>query len=254
MPNLHKDVFLSLLEQKKKENYIFFNEKEEIIENKKFKYLECNIDLDILKVAVNLAKEKSQFTMSQNQAAIPRDKVTKLQKCAQGVLAEMFIHILLMERYGFEVLRYDLERNSFVYKTDEYDLNIYISDQVYEVESRSSNIHHLSIKNFVENDVIIGPYGNSVKQADELADFHFRPIYMPNFEPFSYKDGKYVYNKKLVDGTIKLIITGVATRQDFIRHAYKGTLGQRGTTYLLVPAKMAGDIDEMDKKFKSIMS
>ena len=103
MPNLHKDVFLSLLEQKKKERYIFFNEKEEIIENKKFKYLECNIDLDILKVAIHLAKEKSQFTMNQNQAAIPRDKVTKLQKCAQGVLAEMFIHILLIERYNFEV-------------------------------------------------------------------------------------------------------------------------------------------------------
>ena len=91
-----------------------------------------------------------------------------------------------------------------------------------------------------------------MKRADELADFHFRPIYMPSFEPFSYKNGRYVYNKELLDGSIKLIITGVATKKDFIDHSYTGSLGQRGTTYLLVPANLAGDIDEMDRKFKSI--
>ena len=85
----------------------------------------------------------------------------------------MFIHILLIDRYGFNVLRYDLERQTFEYKTDEYDLKIVINDNCYEVESRSSNIHYECIENFIKNDVIIGPYGNSIKPTDEFADFHF---------------------------------------------------------------------------------
>lgn len=40
----------------------------------------------------------------------------------QGVLAEMFIHFLLISRYGFTTLRYDLERETFLHKTDEYDI------------------------------------------------------------------------------------------------------------------------------------
>lgn len=253
MSNSYKKEFLSLLSKKKAEHYSFFQERTERINEKDFKYLECNIDLDILKAAVNLAKKKSQFTMNQSQAAIPRDSVTKLKKCAQGILAEMFIHFLLLERYNFEVYRYDLERDTFIYKTDEYDIKIYISDQIYEVESRSSNIHHSSISKFINEDVIIGPYGNSVKKTDELADFHFRPIYMPNFEPFLYIDGKYRYNEKLLKKDAKLVITGVATREDFIKNGFTGDLFQRGTKYFLVYAKLVGDIDTMDEKFKVLM-
>ena len=253
MPNVYKDEFLALLGRKKAENYVFFKEKFTYIDNKKFKYLECNIDLDLLRAAIRLAKEKYKFTMSPNQAAIPRDRITKLTKCAQGVLAEMFIHLLLIDRYDFQVSRYDLERETFVYKKDEYDIYIYVSGHVYEVESRSSNIHHSSVARFVEEDVIIGPYGNSVKQADELADFHFRPIYMPSFEPFVAGEGKFVYDREFLDRT-KLIITGVATKEDFEKYARVGSLGQRGTQYLLVPAKKAGDVDRMDQKFKSVMA
>lgn len=115
--------------------------------------------------------------MDQNQAGIRRDEITKLQKCCQGVLAEMFIHVLLLERYGFKVLRYDLERENFLYKVEEYDLKIQIDNDFYEVESRSSNLHHTSIEKFINYDIIIGPYGNRLKIEDELADFHFRPIY-----------------------------------------------------------------------------
>lgn len=40
----------------------------------------------------------------------------------QSVLAEMFIHFLLISRYGFTTLRYDLERETFLHKIDEYDI------------------------------------------------------------------------------------------------------------------------------------
>lgn len=253
MPEPYKSNFLELYKKKKQENYNFFTEKDAQVEGKNYKYLECNIDYDLLKCAMQLAKEKSKFTMKQNQASIPRDDVTKLEKCCQGILAEMFIHILLSERYGFEVYRYDLERKNFIYSTEEYDLKIYVSNEYYEIESRSSNIHYTSVENFIAKDIIIGPYGNSIKMEDELADFHFRPVYMPDFKPFVLKGGKYYYSDKMFNGEIKLIITGVATKEDFIKNGYKKTLRQKGTMYKVVDAKIIGDITEMDKKFKTIV-
>lgn len=202
-----------------------------------------------MKCAIDIAKIKSQFTMAQNQASIPRTEIVKLQKCAQGVLAERFVHFLLMDRYGLDVLRYDLERLTFVYSPEEYDLKIVDEDEnEYEVESRSSNVHHSFIWKFVNDDVIIGPYGNRVKVTDELADFHFRPIYMPDFKPFIEEYGKTIYNPAMFDGGIKLVITGMATKQDFIDYGHLATLGQRGTTYQVVDAKIAGDVADMDRK------
>ena len=253
MPESHKNNFNLLYEGKKKEKYPFFTEKVVVIDNKEFKYLECNVDYELLNCAMGLAKEKSQYTMSQNQANIIRDDFTKLLKCCQGVLAEMFVHILLIERYDFNVLRYDLERTSFIYKADEYDLKICIHDKYYEVETRSSNIHHKSVSKFVKDDIIIGPYGNSKKITEELSDFHFRPIYMPNFEPFVYKNGKYYYSNKMINGDIKLIITGLATKKEFINYGYKKSLGQFGTTYQVVDAIKVWDIDAMDQKFNEII-
>ncbi len=252
MPEIYKNEFINLYKTKKENGYNFFDERTEIIDGVEFKYLLCNIDLDLLKCAIHIAKEKSKFTMNQNQASIPRDSVTKLKKSAQGVLAEMFVHILLIDRYDFKVLRYDLERQTFEYKTDEYDLKIIVNNDSFEVESRSSNIHHKSVEKFVKNDVIIGPYGNSLKPTDDLADFHFRPIYMPEFVPFCEEDGTYYYDKNMINGNIQLVITGVATKEDFIKNSYKTPLGQKGTIYYVVDANKIGDIVEMDKKFKKI--
>lgn len=252
MPKEYKEDFQKLYNDKKNHGYNFFEEDEVIVRNKVFKFLVCNMDLDIIKCALKLAKEKSKFTMDQNQASVPRDQVTKLQKCMQGVLAEMFIHFLLIDKYSFTTLRYDLERDSFVYKKDEYDLKIYVNEAYYEIESRSSNVHHDSVKIFIENDVIIGPYGNGIKITDELADFHFRPIYMPDFKPFNLVEGKYRYNTDMLNGKIKLVITGVATKDDFLKHSYLTSLGQYGTTYHVVKAFLVGDITEMDRKFNDL--
>lgn len=252
MPAIYKKEFNELYETKKKEGYIFITEEDEIIDGKSYKYLAFNVDMSILRCAMNLAKVKSRFTMKQNQAGIPRSDIMKLQKCCQGILAEMFVHILLMERYGFKVFRYDLERETFFYKTEEYDIKIKIDNSYYEVESRSSNVHHKSIEKFIKEDIIIGPYINKIKMQDELVDFHFRPIYMPDFNPFYYRDGRYYYSDKLITGEVKLVITGVATREEFIKFGYEKSLGQKGTTYQVVDAIQIGDVKDMDDKFKNL--
>ena len=253
MPKEYKDSFLEIINSKIENNYNFILEHQTMINGKPFKYISFNIDKELLVCAVELAKEKSNYTMAQNQASVPRDWVTKVQKCAQGVLAEMFIHVLLTQRYGFEVKRYDLERETFIYSVEEYDLKIIVDGFEYEVESRSSNIHHTRIEDFILNDVIIGPYGNKCKTRDELADFHFRPIYMPEFVPFVQVNGKYYYSQNLTNGDVKLVITGVATKEDFLNYSYIASLGQRGTTYNVVNAIDIGDVDAMDFKFHNIL-
>ena len=252
MPEIYKNNFHKLFQDKKEKGYKFFEECIEKIDGKDFKYLVCNIDSQILNCAIELAKEKSHFTMDQNQANVPREPVVKLEKCAQGVLAEMFVHFLLVDRYGLDVLRYDLERPTFEYKNDEYDLKIVASNNCYKVESRSSNVHHKSVSKFVNEDVIIGPYGNARKAADELADFHFRPIYMPDFCHFYEKDESYHYNQNMINGTVKLVITGVATKEEFLKYSYETSLGQHGTRYSVVDAKKIGDVSCMDEKFKHL--
>lgn len=252
MANIHKQEFLDLYSKKRSEKYNFFTEKSIEINNQEFKYITCNIDKEILMCALSLAKEKTNYTMDLNQASIPRDYITKIKKCTQGILAEMFIHFLLTERYHFNVLRYDLERDSFVYNPEEYDLKIISSNKYYEVESRSSNIHHTSVEKFVRNDVIIGPYVNKVKSKDDLADFHFRPIYMPEFEPFVYKEGKVLISNDFLDNKTSLVITGVATKNDFVLNGRTASLGQWGTKYNVVSASMIGDLIEMDNKFNDI--
>lgn len=255
MPERFKTEFYKLYQKKVDSDYDFFTEKIEMADNMHFKYLVCNIDLEIMKCAIGIAKDKSKFTMAQNQASVPRTEIVKLIKCSQGVLAEMFVHFLLMQRYSLDVLRYDLERQTFVYKPDEYDLKIMTEQGLdYEVESRSSNIHHSHIDKFVKEDVIIGPYGNRLKVTDSLADFHFRPIYMPNFIPFVEEFGKIVYNPNMFNGEIVLVITGVATKEDFLKESYEATLGQRGTKYRVVKASVAGDVTIMDKKFSDFFS
>ena len=252
MSNPFKNKFISLIQIKKENNYSFFEERIEYINGKPFKYLSFNIDREILNCACTLAKEKSNYTMDENQASEVRDTMTKLNKCAQGILAEMFVHLLLEERYGFKVLRYDLERETFAYSPEEYDLKICINNTTYEVESRSSNIHHNSLSQFISNDVIIGPYWNKLKEMDDFADFHFRPIYLPSFLPFVNKNGKLYANTDMFNGKVKLIITGVATKEEFKQKSFVTSLGQIGTNYYVVKASDIGDIDIMDIKLKKL--
>lgn len=64
MPKKYKDEFYNLYKMKILNKYNFFTEVSDIIDDKKFKYLICNIDSEIMKCAVNIAKEKSNFTMN----------------------------------------------------------------------------------------------------------------------------------------------------------------------------------------------
>jgi hypothetical protein len=250
MPNRHKLIFEDLYIRKKQENYVFFTDISVTLENNsRFLCLECNIDEDILEVAIKLAQEKSKFTMDANQAGIHREQIVKIQKSGQGIMAEMFLHFLFIERYNLDIIRYDLERDTFDYSTEEYDLMIISEDKQFEIESRSSNIRRKSLREFIQNDVIIGPYGNRVKSMDSFADFHFRPVYIQEFLPPLFdSDGDFIIDSRMIDKTNRLFITGCATKDEMIEKSFKGSLGQYGTTYHLIKVISVGDVVEMDEK------
>ena len=253
MANKFEKEFIDYYIKKKKDNYIFFEEQAIIINNeKKFNYLKCNIDRTSVVMALKIAKEKSKHTMSKNQAGFNRNQITKIIKSSQGILAEMFLHILLLERYKLNTIRYDLERKTFEYSIEEYDIKIIAADKNYEVESRSSIIRNKTIKQFIENDFIIGPYYNKFKEKDEVADFHFRPVYFKEYKPLIEINNKFDINPELYNGTTKLIISGCATKEEMIKHSIIGTLGQKGTKYNLIKVEFCGDISIMDIKLQKL--
>jgi len=101
----------------------------------------------------------------------------------------------------------------------------------------------------IENDVIIGPYGNRVKSMDSFADFHFRPVYIQEFLPPLFdSDGDFIIDSRMIDKTNRLFITGCATKDEMIEKSFKGSLGQYGTTYHLIKVISVGDVVEMDEK------
>lgn len=253
MPNEYKEDFFNLLKRKRATGHQFIKEHVEVINGEPFRYVSFNMDIDFLSCAARLGKKKAKHVMRENQASKPRKPADIVKSCTQGVLAEMFVHILLAERYGLNVLRYDLERETFKYLPEEYDLKIITDDAEFTVGVRSSNLKSFSVEKFVKEDVILGPYGNRVKPTDELSDFQFRPVYIPSFPPFIQKGEEYYYSQNMIDGDVKLIITGVATREEFNEHMYEQSLGQEDTVYLVVDADLIGDVDVMDMKLNEIL-
>lgn len=67
--------------------------------------------------------------MNANQNMDQRSFDEKLEKQTQGVLAEIAVHIFLEKILNFDVLRFDLERETFQYNPMEYDLKIKTSNK-----------------------------------------------------------------------------------------------------------------------------
>ena len=178
--------------------------------------------------------------MSLNQNQISRSDEEKIKKQTQGILAEIAIHLLIQEEYLLSILRFDLERENFEYTKLEYDLKMSKEGESdIEIEVRSSNAHSQSIVNFIVNGKIIGGYGNSTKPTDEICDFHFRPMFFPKFTTV----GESPWN------AFKLYLFGCATKKEFEKFGYKGSLGQSNTTYMLIDNTHCKDMDMCKCKF-----
>ncbi|EJR29583.1 MULTISPECIES: hypothetical protein [Bacillus cereus group] len=214
--------------------------------NHKYTILKCETNKVIIDHVKRITKEKEKHTMSSSQDLTPREKNEKLTKLFQGIYAETYLHKffeLVLSSKDFSILRWDLERSSFKYSTDEYDLKI-IKDSTteYTVESRSSQNYKHSLKHGVENFDIIGPYVNSVKKKEDYNDFYLRPLFQyADYSKRTIVETNYSsFTDLLLKDSISLyIITGC--HKEIMYSAPIKNMGQR-SKYKYIPHVHVPDI------------
>lgn len=85
------------------------------------------------------------------------------------------------------------------------------------------------------------PANHLVRNVGAVIDFSFIHEYTEDY-----------YSQNMTNGDIKLVISGVATKDDFLNYGYRKSLGQQGTSYQVVNAIDVGDIIDMDYKFSNL--
>lgn len=154
--------------------------------------LEFQAPADIYNNCFKIAREKAQYTMDYSQELKIRTPKEKVIKQFKGVLAETAIHLYLVKECGIpfdKVHRWDLERSSFRYSSNEYDLRFLTDSGELSIESRASDSYKTSLDEFVKKYDIIGKYSNSKKVGEKTADLYIRPVYQCESR-FSEKEWK----------------------------------------------------------------
>jgi hypothetical protein len=93
---------------------------------------------ELVETSILLAEEKSLKTMDSNQNLIVRNRAEKINQSCRGILGEAAIQLLFAKQLKLpltDIKRFDLERDSFDYTSDEYDLRI----SNIRIEVRTSN-------------------------------------------------------------------------------------------------------------------
>lgn len=238
-----------------------FSEEKYIINNKIFTVLKFNVDKKLVNHCLDIAKEKSNYTMALNQNLEERTDEQKFINAFRGILAETLVHLFLLKKCDLDfsrVKRFDLERASFEYSPEEYDINIIKGEEELRLECRSSSSWCANIKKACETKPIIGQYINSTKSSESISDLYSCVLFQYDTDYFRknkiYKDkDKTKLNtiQDILDGNLLVYLpsgtnveqmTGVDSRRD--------NYGQKNTEYNLVDISKAGDIKSYIKKVK----
>ena len=246
--------FFNLLE--KRNNFIFFPEEKTMnfynngneykIETVILDY--SNFDKELINNCYKIADVKSRKTMDFNQAGKKRILKEKIMKQFRGVLAETIVHLYLYYRCNIDknnIKRYDIERESFEYSQEEYDVNVILNNnKIITLEIRSSNNPYKNISDYLSNRGIKYVYFNEHKKKEKFRDLAIAVIY--DLENHTGQLGDKQIEKffnNLKDKKYKIyLITHCAT----IRHLKKGqyivdSLKQNNTQYLEVPFYYVAD-------------
>lgn len=201
---------------------------------RQYQVLKVNMNEALIQHALKIAQIKSQYTMNANQAEEARTPEQKLLSAFRGILAETAVHILL-EKYlnttKTAIKRFDLERESFEYSSDEYDLQLIYNHHSYEMESRSSENYKQDLAKGLERLDILGTYTNGTKIKEEPAEFYIRPLYQyTNFTGFQERNiNKYIH--MLRQEEIILYLTSGTDRETMAKYGRLKPMGQNNTLY-----------------------
>ncbi len=206
----------------------------------KFEYK--NFSKELIKNCYDISVAKAEKTMNQDQAGQKRSQKIKIINQFRGILAESIVHLYLHFGIGIpfdKIKRYDLERKTFDYNPEEYDIKIVSTDsqKTKEIEVRSSNNPYKTISRYLANRGIICTYTNKLKKHENAKDISFAVIYS-NYKHTGHLDekirSKFFQDFKNENYQIYLI-THCATKQAFSEHGETVNLGQGNTEYIQVP-------------------
>lgn len=199
-----------------------------------YQILRVNPKEEFIRHALKIAKVKSKHTMDEDQAENIRDFDQKVLSAFRGIFAETAVQVYLEKILPHcKILRYDIERLTFAYSPEEYDLKIVQNGKTYEIESRSSENYKrgMDITKGLETLDIIGSYTNNTKVQESPADFYIRPLYQYETRNGYQERNLNNYLKRLREGDIVLYLTAGTDFETMQRYGRLKPMGQNNTLY-----------------------
>ena len=198
-----------------------------------------NFVRDLMINCYNIAIEKAKKTMPQDQAGNIRPPKIKVVNQFRGVLAETIVHLFLYYKCNVNIkniYRYDLERETFDYKPQEYDIKVVINNEEKELEIRSSNNPYNSLENYLARRGVICAYTNSFKLSEDFKDLSIAVIYdkTAHTGPLSFEQRE-KFIKDFAKNEYKIyLVTHCATKRAAEVYGKIKEYGQHGTKYIEV--------------------
>lgn len=187
-------------------------------------------DLDLVN---RLSKEKIKFEMNASQNIEERNTTKKLEKTFEGTLAELAILQFLTVIYHINhqyIKWYNIERNSFEYSPEEYDIRL---DDRIDIGVRSSHFKESDdiSRVFFTDKMDYFLYQNEIKKQDKKDNFQMRVLYLdvvnPNYIPKSVAQLISALNN---DKMQIYIVGGIKCSEIITRGQYKN-MGQYNSQY-----------------------
>lgn len=215
--------------------------------------LEFKAPSDIYNNCYKIAREKANYTMDYSQSLGKRTLEEKIIKQFKGILAEASIQLYLVQKCNIpfdKVHRWDLERNSFKFSLNEYDVKIVTERGDISIESRASDSYKTPLNVFVKYYDIIGKYSNQRKIGEKIADLYLRTVYqfMPCIEEKERRDMLFQTYRMIQAKSLRLYLVSGATREEMYgKKSYMKSMQQGETLYQCLKIKDAGDMNRISK-------
>jgi len=252
MPNEYKNTFSKIV-----------SEKNDLIIFLKTKIDSDTIDGEIIEVLPSkelvdfsnmIAVEKASKMMSFNQNLNPRSNEVIISNLCRGILGEAALQLLLINYIKIttnDIIRFDLERETFDYVPTEYDLKY----KNKRIEVRTSNNKFESLDKYInsnENGVIC-KYINNIKQAEKDSDYYFAIVYdyPGKIGPISDRS-RANFVSDILNKEIKMYIITGANLAESKKYGITKNLGQNNTKYLIINFSNCRNIYKVLEEIKKI--
>lgn len=198
--------------------------------------LEVQPSAELVKFSMQIAEAKSTKTMALNQNLKIRTDLERVSNLLRGILGETAVQLLLsryLETDLNDVVRFDLERETFDYIATEYDLSF----RSRRIEVRTSNNNFDSIEKYVNSSEkgIICRYINQTKKSEAESDYYFAVVYdYPGVKGAISESKRIQFAEDIISGKLKMYLVAGANSKEKKHHFKVSTLGQTNTTYELI--------------------